>query len=425
MEQGVKNEWVEWHCGQPIDVGPAPVEHPWVADYTRWLTGPRARLLDSEKLFDGLCGRLTEAGVPIDRCVLLFKTLHPVYPGHNYFWTRERGTWLVPLSHDFDNSERMLVSPYQEALDRGTAVRFDVSHGTETRMPILNELAHEGYQELVCELIPFTFGQTPGITFATKAASGFTAEATALLRAAVPPMATPLEVRAQRLTLGAVLRTYLGAAPGSNVLDGVIQRNDVRRLTCAILLADLRGFTEKAERWPSDSLLAALSSYFELLDRAVRRFGGDIIKFMGDGVLAIFPVEEAGSSGVACQRALDAALTARMQLPSINAERRVRGEEPIDFGCGLHIGEVAYGNIGSMERLDFTVIGTAVNVASRIQDFCKTLAQPVLLTADIAAEVGTPLVSCGKHRIRGITTPVRLFAPADADAIGTGSLQSA
>ena len=114
-----------------------------------------------------------------------------------------------------------------------------------------------------------------------------------------------------------------------------------------------------------------------------------------------------------------------MQLPSINAERRIRGEEPIDFGCALHIGEVAYGNIGSMERLDFTVIGTAVNVASRIQDFCKTLAQPVLLTADIAAQVDTPLVSCGEHLIRGITTPVQLFAPADADAIRTGFLQSA
>jgi hypothetical protein len=125
MEQGVKNERADWHCGQPIDVGPAPADHPWVADYTRWLTGPEARLLDSEKLFDGLCGRLTEAGVPIDSCVLLFKTLHPIYPGHNYFWTRERGTWLVPLSHDFDNSARMLVSPYQEA--RSTVVRRSAS----------------------------------------------------------------------------------------------------------------------------------------------------------------------------------------------------------------------------------------------------------------------------------------------------------
>jgi adenylate cyclase len=412
MEPEGERGRVNWHSGQPIDVDPAPPSHPFVADCIRWLTSPEGRLLDSEKLFDGFRTRLIDAGLPIDRCVLLFKTLHPVYPGHNYFWTRERGTWLVPLSHDFDTSQRMTMSPYQEALDRGTGVRFVLTRGADTRIPILKELAAEGYRELVSELIPFTFGQTPGITFATRASSGFSPAAVALMRAAVPLIATPLEVRAQRLTLGAVLRTYLGAAPGYDVLRGAIQRNDVRRLACAILLADLRGFTEKTERWSSDALLTALSIYFELLDKTVRRNGGDIIKFMGDGVLAIFSVEEAGSSVVACRRALYAAMSARQELPTINAERKMRGEAPLDFGCGLHIGEVEYGNIGSLERLDFTVIGSAVNVASRVQDFCKILFQPVLLTAEVAAAVDIPLASCGIHEIRGMAAPMELFAPA-------------
>ncbi len=401
----------DWHAGQLVEVAPAPPDHPWVADFLTWLTSPAARLLDTQHLFDELCNRLIEASVPLDRCVLLFKTLHPVYPGHNYFRTSERGSWLVPLSHDFDHTVRMQVSPYQEALDRGAAVRFDLSKGGGTKMPILRELADEGYRDMVSELIPFTYGQTPGMTFATRHPAGFSDEAIGLMRAGMPLIASPLEVRAQRLTLGAVLRAYLGAAPGGDVLDGVIQRNDVRRLECAILLADLRDFTRKAERWPSDSLLTALSSYFEILDGAVRRNGGDIIKFMGDGVLAIFPADGAGGTGRACRRALDTAMTARRSLPAINEDRGMRGLEPIDFGCALHFGEVTYGNIGSLERLDFTVIGSAVNVASRMQAYCKQLDEPVLLTAAVAENVDAALRSVGRHAIRGLSGDVELLVP--------------
>jgi adenylate cyclase len=197
-----------------------------------------------------------------------------------------------------------------------------------------------------------------------------------LLRAVPPLLAAPLEVRAQRLTTGAILDTYLGRGPGREVLHGAIQRGDLRRIDCAVLLTDLRGFTGKTERWPPEILLHALDTYFEAVADAVSTEGGDVIKFVGDGVLAIFPVEAAGNTAAACKAALNAALQARDALKASNDGRSERGEEPLDFGCGLHIGEVAYGNIGGRDRLDFTVIGAAVNVARRLQELCKTSAAP-------------------------------------------------
>ena len=143
----------------------------------------------------------------------------------------------------------------------------------------------------------------------------------------------------------------------------------------------------------------------------MRRNGGDIIKFMGDGVLAIFPADGAGGTGRACRRALDTAMTARRSLPAINEDRGMRGLEPIDFGCALHFGEVTYGNIGSLERLDFTVIGSAVNVASRMQAYCKQLDEPVLLTAAVAENVDAALRSVGRHAIRGLSGDVELLVP--------------
>jgi adenylate cyclase len=232
-------------------------------------------------------------------------------------------------------------------------------------------LRGQGFTEFLSELIPFTYGVPPGITFATTAPGGFTDEQIALLRAVPPLLAAPLEVRAQRLTTGAILDTYLGRGPSREVLHGAIRRGDLRRIDCAVLLTDLRGFTGKTEGWPPETLLHALDIYFEAVADAVSTAGGDVIKFLGDGVLAIFPVEAAGNTAAACKAALNAALQARDALKASNDGRSERGEEPLDFGCGLHIGEVAYGNIGGRDRLDFTVIGAAVKVASRCRSFAR------------------------------------------------------
>jgi adenylate cyclase len=402
----------DWHRGHIPSVPPLPLDAPRLAGIATWLIGKTHSIGSAATLFEQLCVRLFAADVPLRRSVVLFSTLHPVYPGQNFFWTPDEGLSLVPRAHDFDTSPLMLRSPYRESLERGTDLRYRLSPDEDPGLPILVELRQQGFTEFLSELIPFTYGVPPGITFATTAPGGFTDEQIALLRAVPPLLAAPLEVRAQRLTTGAILDTYLGRGPGREVLDGAIQRGDLRRIDCAVLLTDLRGFTGKTERWPPETLLHALDTYFEAVADAVSTERGDVIKFVGDGVLAIFPVEAAGNTAAACKAALNAALQARDALKASNEGRSERGEEPLDFGCGLHIGEVAYGNIGGRDRLDFTVIGAAVNVASRVQELCKTLGRSLLLTADFARHVRARTISLGPHPIRGSKSEIEIFALA-------------
>jgi adenylate cyclase len=223
---------------------------------------------------------------------------------------------------------------------------------------------------------------------------------------------------AMRRSSASLLRTYLGAGPAGAVLAGAIRRGELRQIEAVILMTDLRGFTEKAERWDDEALLAALDGYFELIVDAVVRGGGDVLKFVGDGILAIFPVE-GQAVRQRCRAAVDAALEARRALIGLNRMRHGAGLEALDFGTALHLGRVTYGNIGSRDRLDFTVIGRAVNLASRVQDLCKTLGEPVLCTGEVARWVNPRPARVGTHPIRGLANPIELFAlRPDGDAAG-------
>jgi class 3 adenylate cyclase len=237
----------------------------------------------------------------------------------------------------------------------------------------------------------------------------FTADEIAQLREAARFAATPLAVLAARATLRATLDAYLGKRSAERVLAAPLRRDLGETIQAALLYADLRNFTTLSETHPPAAVIAALDAWFDRIAGAVHAFGGEVLKFIGDGVLAIFPVVEA-SPRRACEAALRAAAAAEAGMAYLNAERRAQGLPPLAFGAALHLGEMLWGNIGAANRLDFTAIGPAVNLASRLEGLCKPLGRTVLVSGALATETEMPLISLGAHSLRGIAAPCEVFA---------------
>ena len=230
-----------------------------------------------------------------------------------------------------------------------------------------------------------------------------------LLHEAARYAAAPLAVLTARSTLNALLETYLGRRSAAQVLAGRLRREPGETIRAALLFADLRGFTELSESTAPQEVVAALDSWFDRVAGAVHAFGGEVLKFIGDGVLAIFPIGERDAAA-ACDAALRAVAAARAGMDHLDRSRAAQGLPPLPFGTALHVGEMLWGNIGTADRLDFTAIGRAVNLVSRLEGLCRPLGRAVLLSGAFAAETTQPLVPLGEHRLRGIAAPCAVFA---------------
>jgi class 3 adenylate cyclase len=220
--------------------------------------------------------------------------------------------------------------------------------------------------------------------------------------------AAPLAALVARATLTATLEAYLGRRSAARVLAGPLRRGAGETIRAALLSADLRGFTALSESAPPAEVIAALDDWFDRIAGAVHAFGGEVLKFLGDGMLAIFPV--AGESpGAACDAALNAIVAARAGMAHLDAARRAEGLSPLPFGAAVHLGEILWGNIGAADRLDFTAIGSAVNLVSRLEGLCRPLERSVLISGAVAAEARMPLIPLGTHALRGIASPCAVF----------------
>jgi adenylate cyclase len=256
----------------------------------------------------------------------------------------------------------------------------------------------------------FSDGQINIITLVSGEAGGFSTAQLGLLYEILPVLSRLFEVFALQDTAATLLGTYLGRRTGSEVLNGLIRRGDGRDIDAAIWLCDLRDSTALSESLPRDAYLEILNQFFDGMVEPIVKHGGEVLKYVGDAVLAIFPIEEPDSPArEACAQALAAVADARARIEQLNRERGGRGEAPLSYGIGLHRGCLTYGNIGSADRLDFTVIGTAVNQAARIEGLTKVLRQPVLISSAFAASFGGALTSLGRHRLRGVALPQEIF----------------
>jgi adenylate cyclase len=228
------------------------------------------------------------------------------------------------------------------------------------------------------------------------------------LRQAARFAAAPLAALAARGTLTAALEAYLGRRSAQRVLAGPLRRDIGETIQAALLFADLRGFTELSESNPPSVVISTLDAWFDRIAGPVHAFGGEVLKFIGDGVLAIFPVV-GGSPGGACDAALRAVAAARVGMAHLDEARRREGLSPLRFGAALHLGEMLWGNIGAADRLDFTAIGPAVNLVSRLEGLCRPLDKAVLVSGTLAAETGVSLIPLGTHTLRGIASPCAVF----------------
>ena len=304
-----------------------------------------------DELFGRLCEALLGVGLPLARSAMQLENLHPVYYGYCLYWELGGPARVVERSRTFGASEEFRQSPYMASRTHGSW-RWRAGDG-DPELPLVRNLAATGVTDIMAEIIGATGTLPPGITWASRAPGGFSDTDAAFLRTLGPLLVPLFGLGAERRKLDAVLRTYLGAAPGREVLAGQIRRGDVRRLEAVVMLTDLRGFTAMTASASEAELLATLDGYFEVVADAVQSQGGEVLKFIGDGVLSVFPVE----AGRLADRAGAAVAAARAA--------QTAGGAP--FTAVLSSGPVAYGNIGARERLDFTVIGLAVNLASRIE----------------------------------------------------------
>lgn len=368
-----------------------------------------------DPLFADLCRKLRAHGLPLDRATLHLRILHPQFGGATIRWTAEPDELqLTTVDREVWRNRRYLESPlrplYEGEVD-GIRARLDLPQPPGAPVfAIYDELRAEGIVDYVVLPMEFVSGTRHACTWSTKQAGGFTTDDLKAIADLLPVLAMAAEIRLTRRITRNLLDTYVGRRSGQRILEGQIDRGSGETLSAAIWHCDLRGFTMLSERRPRDDVIQSLNAYFDVMAEPLTRQGGEILKFIGDAMLAIFPMAEPR----ACQRALRAALEAQEGMARLNEERRAVGRAELGFGLALHVGDVMWGNIGAQERLDFTVIGPAVNVATRLEELSKELRRPLLVSGDFAGACAcahATLDRLGDYALRGVEREVTVHAP--------------
>jgi len=324
----------------------------------------------------------------------------------------------VSFGHGAFESDVFKESPFYPVCTNGEHIRCVLERGQESfEYPILKDVHAVGATDYVALPIRFSHGPLSAASFVTDGDGGFTDDDMELLTAIMPAVSMCLETHSARQSTRTLLRTYLGVDPGERVLAGQVEPGDVRRIEAAILFSDLRGFTTLSSGMDAAELIVTLNEYFATVAEALEESGGEILKFIGDAMLVVFAIDDPGNASAACSRALQAAIAANKRLDQLNGKRRQRGDVPLNHGLGLHLGAAEYGNIGSSQRLDFTVIGRDVNVASRIEGMCGKLGKRLLASSRFAAQLPDQEWSpVGEYELKGLDGVEQLFSPANGES---------
>jgi len=381
-----------------------------IREVVEWLAGDESHDLDDADFMARTGRRLRKAGLPVDRLTLHLRTLHPEYLGRTVAWSPGAPVQVADREHGVEQSAVFARSPVRRVMDtrRWLVVRTD-----DPQFPheaTLDVFLGHGLVELVIAPLIYGDGPASAVAFCTRRPDGFSDADQRALAAIVPALRGACEVRMLRHAESTLLETYVGTATGRRILAGHIRRGDAETLDAALFLCDLRGFTALSDRLPTADVLSLLNLYFDQVVPAVTAAGGEVLKFMGDAVLAYFPAN--GDPAQSCRAAFGAAQTAIARLAEVSS-----AAGPLRAGISLHYGTVSYGNIGSGHRLDFTVIGRDVNLTSRLQGLCDLTGRPILMSQRFAELLGRPDIgSIGRHPVKGIAEPVEVFAPEPRSA---------
>ncbi len=392
------------------------------AQIEAWLLHEAALETDMLLFFESFIWRMIALGLPVDRVSLHIGTLHPQLIGFSWNWNRQDGFCdEIKITEVATASDSYKLNPLSRIIGFGDIVRRKPqTEAAQAEFPLMGELASTGITDYLGMPLSGS-GHRNAITIATKHPSGFSDQDIERLKHVLSLFALHVQRHSALRISDNALNAYLGLSAAAKVLNGSIKRGAGKSIRAVIWVSDLRGFTDLSDRLSGSDMLALLNAYFEVMAGAVLSHGGEVLKFIGDGLLAVFPLqngqlENAGLVAEAAKAALAAAQQAHAGLAAINASAPlgltdVADWRPLRAGIALHEGEVFFGNIGSPDRLDFTVIGPAVNEASRVEAMQKTLGRNILVTEAVARHLDCAMDDLGEHALRGVAVPIRIFSP--------------
>jgi len=368
-----------------------------------WLASDECHELDGAGLIDGLGAKLSKAGMALHRMVFHLRALHPTVVGRAIAWAPGEPVAFLDFEHGQEESSRIQKSPILHAVSTRNWLVLGMG---DRRWSPHDIFLGRGLTELI--IAPMIHGDAAravsAVTFGTRRPTGFFPDEQSFLRRILPALRSAVELKMWRRTTRTLLDTYVGIDAEKRILSGHTRRGDVESLEAALMFCDMRGFTELSNRLSGERVLELLNIYFDQVVPAVTEGGGEILKFMGDGMLALF--RDATGPSPSCAAAFKAARLAHERLGAMSLP-----DVKLRAGIALHFGEVSYGNIGSGERLDFTVIGRDVNLTSRIERLCGSTSQPLLMSERFARLLTLPgVTSIGWHVIKGFVEPIQLFA---------------
>ncbi|EWY40421.1 adenylate cyclase [Skermanella stibiiresistens SB22] len=393
-----------------------------------WLMEDGRSAAGISALMDAFCDRLIQGGVPLYRAAWQVRMLHPQIRGISFNWRRGRDqVEEIEREHGTELRPEYLNSPIGAIIEGGAdAMRYRIEQ-LEPPYPyaILEDIKAQGGTDYVAMPMRFSTGRLNVATWASNKPGGFSADQLTLIYDVMPALSTVLETMALRRLAVNVLDTYVGREAGSRILSGDIRRGTGETLRAVLWYCDLRGFTSLADRLPLADLIGLLNGYFEIMAGVVQARGGEILKFIGDAMLAIFPLPDGVEPDAKVHDALDAALEAVGQMETRNRELQAWGLPTLKAGIAMHVGDVMYGNIGAPDRLDFTVIGPAVNLVSRIEGLCAELGRPILTSEAFAAVCPPRLTSLGHHPVKGLREQIQVFGPTAMALSEAANLETA
>jgi adenylate cyclase len=392
---------------------------------TQWIIGQGLDGTSETTFLDGLCARLTADGLPLLRVNICLPTLHPVIGGHLFIWQRDRAAIEEDWARNVAAAGRDYArSPFEYMMTTGTPRLRRRLTGGENRSELAMLDRFRGVGGTDYFALQTTFGAAHRLgpadrvltSWLTDAAGGFDEEHLTAVEALTPALALAVKAASTYRIATGIIETYLGKDAGQRVLGGAIERGAGETIRAVLWFCDLQGFTKLSDTMPREQMLGLMHEYFETMVGTVDEHDGHVLKFMGDGMLAIF---NSGDDGRSCRAALEAADAVLERLAAVTARRQAQGLPVTRFYIGLHLGDVMYGNVGARNRLDFTVIGPAVNEVSRIEAMCRALDQDLIVSASFAAATQGScdrLVSLGRYVLRGVRQPQELFTLVPAEA---------
>ena len=383
----------------------------WLIDGARSASSPTRMMAET-------CERLVQAGLPLWRVGVFVRTLHPDIFGHSFVW--RPGAEVVVNNADFDiqDSPEFRNSPLAILYGKGQEVRYRLDDPESKRFPFFDDMRTESVTDYIALPLRFINGSIHASSWTTKQPGGFRDQQLDGLRLLVAPLARVIEIIDLRRTASILLDTYVGNRAGERIMGGQIRRGHTDTMHAAIWLSDLRGFTALSDRLPAETVVDILNNYFDCQVSAIRAHGGEVLKFMGDGLLAVFPIDEyVGDVQQVCSRVLEAARESRasvdaMHYPIGDAVERFR------FGVALHVGRILYGNIGGGNRLDFPCIGPAVNLAARLEKIAGRLHRTIVASEGFAGICADGWADLGEFPIAGFSKAERVYGLLDETSAG-------